>query len=716
MGRELDPRWYQIATLFGLLSYGALALDLEVGPARAALVILCALVAQRVCSAIAGRPFEAKSALISGLSLALLLRTGEAGLLALGAVLAISSKFLLRWRGKHVFNPTCFALTALLLASDRVWVSPGRWGSETLFVLAVAGPALLILTRARTLDVALGFLCAYAAGLMARALWLGDPLAIPLHALASGSLLVFAFFMISDPRTIPDARPARLGFALAVAGAALFVEYGLYARNGPFYALAAAQPLVPLLDRIFPGQRFTWTRFARSSSSKETTVIPRPGRAAAVLAVALSLPFSAQAFCGFYVAKADTKLFNRASQVVLVRDGQRTVVTLSNDYQGDPREFAMVIPVPTVLQREQIHVGERAVLEHLDAFTAPRLVEYHDPDPCLVARTEEDFLLRMSPAENKASRAERGLAGGVRIEAEYTVGEYDIVILSAQESRGLARWLDRNGYRLPKGAEPVLESYQKQGLHFFLARVNLGERERLGFRYLRPLQIAYETRKFMLPLRLGTLNANGPQELFVYALSRRGRVEPVNYRTTRVPSDVELPTFIKAEFADFYRAMFEEQVRRERMSSVFLEYAWDMGWCDPCAADPLSAGELRQLGVFWVDAPAERGLISGGGARDVFVTRLHVRYDAEHFPADLVFQETADRTNFQGRYVLRHPFPDARCPAAAAYYEGVRERQQREAEALATLTGWELERIRGRLDLPAPVSTRDAWWERIWAD
>src|SRR6478672_5625442 len=251
------------------------------------------------------------------------------------------------------------------------------------------------------------------------------------------------------------------------------------------------------------------------------------------------------AFCGFYVAKADTKLFNKASQVVLVRDGDRTVMTMANDFEGEPKEFAVVIPVPTFLKREQIHVGEKALIDHLDAYSAPRLVEYFDRNPCEIRPVTE--ALRMSAAASPTAQDAMQLAKarGVTIEASYTIGEYDILILSAQQSTGLETWLRENGYRIPPGASSVIASYLKQNMRFFVARVNLAEQARLGFTYLRPLQVAYESPKFMLPIRLGTVNANGPQELFVYALTRKGRVETTNYRTTRLPSDLELPVYLK---------------------------------------------------------------------------------------------------------------------------------------------------------------------------
>jgi hypothetical protein len=436
--------------------------------------------------------------------------------------------------------------------------------------------------------------------------------------------------------------------------------------------------------------------------------------ATAVLTIAITT--TAQAFCGFYVAKADTSLFNQASQVVLVRDGDRTVLTMANDFEGDVEDFAIVIPVPTMIEREQINVGDRAVIQHLDAYTAPRLVEYHDPDPCARIMYELASADRAVP-ESRQDFRRSAKSRGVTIEAQYTVGEYDILILSAQESGGLVTWLNENDYKLPRGAERIVGSYLKQDMRFFVARVNLKEQARLGYQYLRPIQVAYESNKFMLPIRLGTLNAKGKQELFVYALTRTGRIETTNYRTVKLPSNFDVPEFVEDEFADFYRAMFETQTLRENERAVFLEYAWDMAWCDPCAADPLTPGELKSLGVFWLDdrnGMAKRGMPQ---AQNVFVTRLHVRYDAEHFPEDLMFQETGDRQNYQGRYVIRHPWKGEASCDISAYEKAVRERQEREAQQLANLTGWNIDDVRARIDFPAIARTetkKEPWWKRLW--
>jgi hypothetical protein len=348
-------------------------------------------------------------------------------------------------------------------------------------------------------------------------------------------------------------------------------------------------------------------------------------------------------------------------------------------------------------------------------------------------------MARAATAGDGSSLPPRGPdALGVTIEASYTVGEYDILILSAKESGGLVTWLKQNQYRIPDGAERIVGSYLKQGMRFFVAKVNLEEQSKAGYRQLRPLQIAFETPKFMLPIRLGTVNADGPQELFIYTLTRTGRVETTNYRTVRLPTDTMLPPYVKAEFGPFYRDMFRTAVARENGAATFLEYAWDTAWCDPCAADPLTEKEFRELGVFWLDEPTpapQKGLWPPGrtpaprppGVPDVFVTRLHVRYDAEHFPDDLSFQQTGDRENFQGRFVLRHPWrgKEASCEAAKDYYRRVLpERAETEAQTLANLTGWSIDEVRKRAGYTVielkpggaspPTGEEQPWWKRLW--
>ena len=437
---------------------------------------------------------------------------------------------------------------------------------------------------------------------------------------------------------------------------------------------------------------------------------------------------AAQAFCGFYVAKAGTDLFNQSSKVALVRDGDRTVITMANDYQGDLTEFAMVIPVPTAIKREQVHISDPALLKHLDAYTAPRLVEYFDDDPC-APKIMYDRMMRSSapePAPIMEMEA-RAKSLGVTIEDEFTVGEYDIQLLSARQSDGLMTYLDENGYQVPDGAGRILGSYIKQDMKFFVAKVNLDEQAQTGNEYLRPIAVAFESPKFMLPIRLGTLNARGEQDLFVYALTREGQVETTNYRTQKIPTGQELPVYIKDEFPDFYKSMYKTAAKREGGHGVFMEYAWDMGWCDPCAADPLSRDELQELGVFWLpdnNKPKPRGRRAMPQAQDVFVTRLHVRYDAKSFPEDLKFKTTGNKQNFQGRYVLRHAYEgEMNCEAAFEYKTMVNKRKEKEVKTLANLTGWDRSKIWSDIK-EAGVGTKfeikgsndrgPKWWQDLW--
>jgi len=456
----------------------------------------------------------------------------------------------------------------------------------------------------------------------------------------------------------------------------------------------------------------------------------------ALPALLLSAP-SASAFCGFYVAKADTDLFNDASKVAIARDGDRTVVTMASDFRGDVEEFAMVIPVVDIPEKEQINVANPALMDHLDAYTAPRLVEYFDEDPCEMQYRRMEMVMDKAagPPAPTVSAPMEAEDLGVTIEAEYEVGEYDILILSAEESDGLIKWLNSNGYKIPDGAEKTVGAYLNRGMKFFVAKVSLERHD--GSSMLRPIQVAYEDEEFMLPIRLGTVNAEGKQELFVFALTRDGRVETTNYRTVKLPSDMDVPIYIKDEFGDFYKDMFRHQVKKENGKAVFLEYAWDMSWCDPCAADPLSASQLQELGVMWLgearpNEPMPRPMPRRGGQIapqpvDVFVTRLHLRYDAKTFPEDLKFQTTGDRENYQGRYVLRHPWRGdyTKCEAAGDYANTLVGRWDEEAKTLARITGRDINDIRDKMKAEGysasainvsvePPAPKVPWWQRLW--
>lgn len=421
-------------------------------------------------------------------------------------------------------------------------------------------------------------------------------------------------------------------------------------------------------------------------------------RLACFALIALLLAAPAQAFCGFYVARADGELFNKASMVVYTRVNETSVITMSSDYRGDPAEFAMIVPTPKVLERSQVTTVPSATVAHLDRYTAPRLVEYFEDDPCAEMILEEPVVAEaLDGGPTRKERQDGARALGVKIEREFAVGSYDIQMLSARQSDGLAEFLRSEGYKLPEGAEAALQGYITMGMKFFVAKVNLSRHSAGAAQELEPLQLTFRSKEFMLPIQLGKLNGDGPQDLIVLALTRKGRTVLTNYMTKDIPSDVEVPVFIGQVFPQFYRAMFD---RAAGTDGAFLEYAWDMSWCDPCADDPLTHAEFRQLGVDWVRK-------SEAATPNVFVTRLHIRYSQSSFFEDLKFAVTDNRENFQGRYILNHPFEgEITCEAGKDYVAATRERIKDEAALLRQLTGWSAKTIASNIAKTVPKRYR----------
>ena len=406
-------------------------------------------------------------------------------------------------------------------------------------------------------------------------------------------------------------------------------------------------------------------------------------------------------FCGFYVSKADGTLKNKTSQVILVRDGNRTVITMYNDFKGDTKDFAMVVPVPVVLRKDDIHVVDQSIFQRLNDYSAPRLVEYWDQNPCNPIGEDEKVFSKAerSASPTMASGYDKMKDLGVKIEAKYLVGEYDILILSARESGGLKEWLTSNGYKIPEGAEEVLDPYIKSNLKFFVVKVNEAEKKKLPGNFLRPLQISFNSPKFMLPIRLGMANSDGDQDLIVYAFTRKGRIECTNYRNVNIPTDKKIPLFVQKNFSAFYSNLFDKQWKNEDKSVGFLEYAWDVSpanyyHCDPCIAVAPSQQDLVQSGVWWLGAKDWTDYSDvdndqpDNGSKNVHFTRLHFRYNRNSFAQDLMFQVTPNTETFQARYVITHPATgNFNCDAGKKYIQDLRKRRKAELTELAALTG-----------------------------
>ena len=406
---------------------------------------------------------------------------------------------------------------------------------------------------------------------------------------------------------------------------------------------------------------------------KRTTI------ATILMASALALGASpASAFCGFYVNGAGSEMFNDATQVVLMRSGTRTVLSMQNNYKGPPEAFAMVIPVPTVLQEADVKTLPKEVFTHVDQMGAPRLVEYWEMDPCYV---EPDYD-RMAPSGGAVMAAPRSAMdesadkNGVTIEAQFTVGEYQIVILSAKDAAGLDAWLRAEKYQIPPGAEPFLKPYVAAGMKFFVAKVDPAKvKFEDGRAALSPLRFHYDTDEFNLPIRLGLANSSGTQDLIVSILSPGQRYEVANYGNVTIPTNLDVRSSVRDKFGEFYAALFDRTVEKNP-GAVVTEYAWMATNCDPCPGPVIAMSELSTLGLDVLGGDKGKAAPFTGNAMGMVLTRLHARY-GKTITEDLVFKQAepivggrefmgadgakleersrpAPVNNFQARYAIRN--------------------------------------------------------------
>ena len=709
----LDPRYFQVIFQAIFLCYGTLFLHWNADWQHYIISIGGCLLFQYAADSIRSKRFLNPnefdrwgfSVLISAMSLCLLLKTNDWYVSLLAAFLTVASKYILRFNKKHIFNPSAFGIVATILFTKDAWLSPGQWGSNAVIFFGVITFGTIVVTRVQKLDVSLAFLLTFIGLLYWRQVYvLGWPMDHFIHSFSTGSLLLFTFFMISDPRTSPNHPVARIIWAILIAAVSFYLAAFKWKYNTPVWILVAAAPLVPVLDKIFKAKEFHWTasiiQFNFINKLKQVVMKPIMKKGAAIILLSAMITHEAAAFCGFYVSKADGTLKNKTSQVILVRDGNRNVITMYNDFKGNLKDFAMVVPVPVVLQEKDIKVVDQAIFNTLNEYSKPRLVEYYDQNPCnQYDKLQEMALTGKAPGimiRGNKSLAKEDRELGVKVEAQYLVGEYDILILSAKESSGLKTWLEENDYKIPAGAEEVLEPYIKSNLKFFVVKVNEKEKKKLPGNFLRPIQISFTSPKFMLPIRLGMANADGDQDMIVYAFTKKGRIETINYRTVSLPTGKNIPLFVKNNFANFYTNLFQNQWDKEGKALAMLEYAWDVSpknyvKCDPCVATAPSTQDLLQAGVWWLnrDWTNYDDVYNNDDYSDnVYFTRLHVRYNRKSFPQDLVFQVTPNTDNYQARYVVTHPATgDFNCDAGKKYLKELKQRRADELEMLTYLTG-----------------------------
>ena len=404
------------------------------------------------------------------------------------------------------------------------------------------------------------------------------------------------------------------------------------------------------------------------------------------------------AMCGFMVAKVNVSkteiaLINKASQVILARSGDQTVVTMQSDYQGEAKDFALIIPVPEVPRKQDIRIANMTLFNKLNAYSSPRLVDFYDAAPCTRDLHTGHVRTLTEATTTNATDTDDFIQEpnlGVTIEAQYQIGEYDIIILGATESAGLETWLMENDYAIPVGAREALNPYIRDGLKFFVVKVNLEKQAANEAVELSPIQVTFRSDKFMLPIRLGMANAKGSQDMVVYVLTDQGRAEVTNYRTVEMPTNRNVPTFVDQDFKGFYDRAFTTTWEKAGKSVALLEYAWDISGfqpskCNPCTGTPPTYKDLREAGAFWLQAAGNWNTQYYG---DIHFTRLHVRYDRKHFPQDLKFQITPNKQQYQTRYVIQRPnFDDYYCDEGLAYLRSLKIRRKKELKDFTDLTG-----------------------------
>jgi hypothetical protein len=404
-----------------------------------------------------------------------------------------------------------------------------------------------------------------------------------------------------------------------------------------------------------------------------------------LLGVAL-LPSPAQAFCGFYVSSAGADLFNDATMVVLMRDGTRTVLSMQNNYRGPTQDFALVIPVPVILKKDMVKTLPKNVFERIDALSSPRLVEYFEPGECPPPPPMAAAIPSMAPVAESGVRRDLG----VKIEAKFEVGEYEILILSAKEALGLEIWLKENKYKIPANAAPLLAPYIQNNWKFFVAKVNAKKVTFVdGQAVLSPLRFHYDAEKFELPIRLGLANSAGTQDLVVHVISKQ-RYELANRPNVLVPTNVEVTPAVEPEFGPFYASIIEKTFDKNPEAAI-TEFAWKGAMpppqtmvsggiygvtCDPCPPPhPVDDPLTRFLGADVMPGVKTDEDVAKF-AREATLTRLHLRYGKDTAKDDLVFRITdpvaggvpekprptpAKENRFQARYIMWKPFDPSRC-------------------------------------------------------
>jgi hypothetical protein len=379
-----------------------------------------------------------------------------------------------------------------------------------------------------------------------------------------------------------------------------------------------------------------------------------------VTAFAVAAPSTAQAFCGAYLSSAESPPQNATSTVVYVRQGNRTTITMSNDILTAVSSFTMLIPAPGTLVESDVKIVEPGVVARVESYAAPRLVEYTCDDLHGTGSAKDvacgcatDALLDL------ARSAALDQLPALLDQLDIGFGSYQISTLAADSREALETWASAEGLFLPPGSADLLEEYIDGGTNFISVKVDL-DSVRSGGLLLKPIQFSYESDMMSLPIRLGTLNAGGSQDVVLHVVTDTGGAVGIsNYPEFEVESDCMYDEDRGGSFNNFYDDLYSDEWGSSAGGAGYLtEYLWAPTSCDPCTGGgPLTEEALRDIGY-------------EGDPNNAVLTRIHMRYVPGAVEGDLMLYDTGRRssTQHQQRYVLYNPSLESDFPICGEGY------------------------------------------------
>jgi hypothetical protein len=438
----------------------------------------------------------------------------------------------------------------------------------------------------------------------------------------------------------------------------------------------------------------------------------------ALLIICISSSNSAYAVSAFFLSDISKKLTYENSVMVVSRDENRTVITLAPHYKYDGQALGILIPVPNLVSKTQIRFGSAELVEKIVDYTAPRIVPYQELDLCKSADQQ---------IERKLLIDKIGFSKGVAQPEVLNADALQIDLIKAEDfsETSVASFLHDKGFEVNKLQEPILKTYQDAGVEFILVSYNGGDADKGAI--IPPIQIAYESGNFILPLGLSSDVGAAAQDLTLIMLSREGLVVPKSLPVKPIGTGLDLPFYAVSEFEQSYQAIFDQALTSDNFQSMFLEYSGDVNWCPNCdLTKKLSAESLRALGVWWLDSPkktAKKGLPQPkADINNVYVTRLHLRHTDKTIFGKVTFEAKQDKSRFVVSYNAYKPYlKTPSCELGRLYKQGRPAQYHREIQNFNKLTNVPVKEIKEKMEAHGQSfdvlkSTEESlWWERMWA-